>query len=61
MQQLSQLSLERPRPAPRWLVEEQDIGPRKQNLCQRRALLFAPRKVVGVAVQQRVRRQSAVT
>ena len=38
----------------RRLVEEQDIGPREQNLCQRRALLLAAGKVVGVTVQQRV-------
>ena len=54
MQQLSQLRLEGRVQPPRWLVEEQDIGPREQNLCQRRALLLAAGKVVGVAVQQRV-------
>ena len=54
MQQLSQLSLEGRVQSARRFVEEQDIGPREQNLCQRRALLLAAGKVVGVAVQQRV-------
>ena len=54
MQKLSQLSLEGRVQPPRWLVEEQDIGPREQNLCQRRALLLAAGKVVRVTVQQRV-------
>ena len=39
MQKLSQLRLEGRVQSARWLVEEQDIGPRKQDLCQRRALL----------------------
>ena len=53
LQKLSQLSLEGRVQSARWLVEEQDIGPRKQDLCQRRALLLAAGKVVGVTVQQR--------
>ena len=36
----------------RRLVKEQNIRIQKQNFCQRRALLFAARKVVGVTVKQ---------
>ena len=34
------------------LVKEQNVRVQKQDFCQRRALLFAARKVVGVTVQQ---------
>ena len=34
------------------LVKEQNIRIQKQDFCQRRALLFAARKVVGVTVKQ---------
>ena len=34
------------------LVEQKNIWIQKQNFCQRRALLFAAGKVVGMAVEQ---------
>ena len=34
------------------LVKEQNVGIQKQDFCQRRALLFTARKVVGVTVEQ---------
>ena len=36
----------------RRFVEEQNVRVQKQDLCQRRTLLFAARKVVGMAVKQ---------
>ena len=35
-----------------WLVKEQNVRIQKQNFRQRRALLFAAREVVGMAVEQ---------